>query len=200
MQGLPELPPSPRKPPRGVWLSGRQHFLPRDTPDPTTILAGPWGRAAVPAGDRHEGSLSGATLGRLLSHFNPEFVWSRKSNSAVRAWYIPKNASSFWNRGSTQARGGDPVGQPPRRAVPQAGGWGLWPPRGAGLSRHLHLQLSSVPLCSLLPPPVLSLAWSPGFLPQVVQLSACSGLARLLGSCLAGSGPVTPAARFCAQS
>lgn len=167
---------------------------------PTAILAGPWGRAAVPAGDRHEGALSGATLGRLPSHFNPEFARSRESNSAVRAWYIPKNASSFWDQGSTQARRGDPVGQPRRRAAQQAGGRGLWSPRGAGLSRHLPLQLSSAPLCSLLPPPILSLAWSPGFLPQVVQLSACSGLARLLGSCPAGSGPVTPAARFCAQS
>lgn len=97
-----------------------------------TVLTGPWGRTVVPAGDRRKGTLSGAVLGRLLSHFNPGFARSRKSNSAVRAWYIPKNTSSFWNRGSTQARGGDPVGQPWRRAAQQAGDGGCGPHAALG--------------------------------------------------------------------
>lgn len=132
MQDLPELPPSPWRPLRGVWLSGRPHFLSRDTLDPSAMLAGPWGRAVVPAGDRCEGALSGAMLGRLLSHFNSGSARSRKSNSAVCAWYIPKNTSSFWNRGSTQARGGDPAGQPQRRAVQQAGDGGCGPHAALG--------------------------------------------------------------------
>lgn len=149
MQGLPELPLSPWRPPRGVWLSGRLHFLSRDTPDCADWALGEncgasWGQAQ---GDPFRGC-----AGQAAFSFQPRICPEpKKQLGSPRLVHTQKYIIILEPR-LHAGSGRRPSGAAVATGSAAGWGWGLWSPRGAGLSRHSHSQLSSVPLCSLLPP------------------------------------------------
>lgn len=95
-----------------------QHFLSGDTSNRHPCLLGPGGRVAWP-GKARGGGVGGHAEPPNISA--PDLPRVRKQH-AVHAWYIPKNTSSFRNRGSTAgSRGGGEETQSGKR--PLAAGW-----------------------------------------------------------------------------
>ena len=184
MQGLPELPPSPRKPPRGVWLSGRQHFLPRTLLTPPPYWLGPGGELRCQLGTGTRGHFQGPRWAGcfLISILNLSGAEKATRQSALGTY--PKMRHHFgteapsrlggetqWgsHRGGQCLRLGDGALAPTRRWVEQA----------LALAAVFSAALLSAPATRPLPC-LVSWVSSPGCSAQCL-LWACSSAGVLPG-------------------
>lgn len=179
MQALPELPPSPRKPPRGVWLSGRQHFCLGTLLTPPPYWLGPGGELRCQLGIGTRGHFQGPCWAGcfLISILNLSGAEKATRQSALGAY--PKMHHHFGTEAPRRLGvGGRPSGA--AAAAGSAAGWGMGAVAPTRCWVEQALALAAVFSAALLSPPatrplpcLVSRVSSPGCSAQCL-LWACS--------------------------